>query len=134
MSIFAYVADAHIVAHAHVLGAIAELDDPFFETQVVGDFREPEARLYLEHTLGASVTDAEWAEIVGRCIHACIRQSFPALSPVYSDAMEGWIDGCRVLPYCLVMCRCVEAMQAVCEGPQGTPQTSRTGHKVDFVC
>eukprot|EP00891_Asterochloris_glomerata_P008540 jgi/Astpho2/8540/Aster-05574 len=90
---------------AHVILATAEysfiswltwkLDDPFFETQVVGDFREPEARLYLEHTLGASVTDAEWAEIFGRC---------------------------------------VEAMQAVCEGPQGTPQTSRTGHKVDFVC
>ena len=82
MSVSAYVADAHIVAHAHFLGATAELDGPFFETQVVGDFPEPEARLYLEHTLGASVTDAEWAEIFEVCVHACIKQSFPALSPV----------------------------------------------------
>ena len=51
-----------------------------------------------------------------------------------SSAMKGWIDGCRMLSYCLVVCRCVEAMQEACEGPQGTSETSRTGHKVGFVC
>lgn len=31
--------------------------------QVIGDFPEGEARLFLEQALGATITDAEWADI-----------------------------------------------------------------------
>ena len=56
-------AGAHIAAHAFLLGATAELGSQCFETQVIGNFPEAEARLYLEQSLRASVTDAEWAAI-----------------------------------------------------------------------
>ena len=68
-----HLTHAQIVVHAHLLGATAELGDPFFEAQVIGDFPEAEARLYLEQTLGASITDANWAEIFEVCVHACMK-------------------------------------------------------------
>ena len=40
----------------------------FFKTQVVGDCSEAEACLYLEQNMGASVADAEWAEIYEVCV------------------------------------------------------------------
>ena len=80
-----------------MLGATAELDGPFFETQVVGDFPEPEARLYLEHTLGASITDAEWAEIFEVRVHACVQGSSPALLPVHCQVL--WRD-CQTAAVC----------------------------------
>eukprot|EP00891_Asterochloris_glomerata_P004997 jgi/Astpho2/4997/Aster-05935 len=62
---------AHVILatseYSFVTWLTEKLDGPFFETQVVGDFPEPEARLFLEHVLGASVTDAEWAEIFEVC-------------------------------------------------------------------
>ena len=59
---------AHIVAHAYPLGATAELGSQSFEAQVIGDFPEAEARLYLEQDLGANITDAEWAAIFEVCV------------------------------------------------------------------
>lgn len=71
-------------------GAIAELGVDFFEVQVVGDFPEAEARLFLEKTLGASISDADWAEIFGVRVHACVRGPVPALLPIrFLSGMEG---------------------------------------------
>ena len=42
---------------------IAELGSKFFRAQAIGDFPEAEARLFLEQALGATITDAEWADI-----------------------------------------------------------------------
>ncbi len=67
------LAGALIAALAYVFGATAELGSESFEPQVIGDFPEAEARLYLEQTLGASITDAKWAEVFEVCVHACIK-------------------------------------------------------------
>ena len=48
----------------------------FFKTQVIGDFPEAEARLYLEQNMGASTTDAEWAQIFEVRLQAYDKVSF----------------------------------------------------------
>ena len=60
-------------------GAIAGLGVDFFEVQVIGDFPEAEARLFLEQVMGATITEAEWAEIFGVSFHACVRRPVPLL-------------------------------------------------------
>ena len=42
---------------------IAELGSKFFRAQVIGDFPEAEARLFLQQALGATIINAEWADI-----------------------------------------------------------------------
>lgn len=70
MGILTSLEDAHLVAHAHCPIAPAELGSKVFKTQVIGDFPEAEARLYLEQNMGASTTDAEWAHIFEVRLHA----------------------------------------------------------------
>ena len=64
-------------AYAHPCGAIAGLGVDFFDVQVIGDFPAAEARLFLERTMGARISDAEWAEIFGGSVHACVKRSVP---------------------------------------------------------
>ncbi len=110
-------------------GAIAELGVDFFEVQVVGDFPEAEARLFLEKTLGASISDADWAEIFGVRVHACVKGPVPALLPIrFLSGMEG-----AAIPAPL-MCRCVEAMQGVFALLLSTLGRSRVGLAVGDIC
>ena len=66
-------------------GVIAELGSKFFRVQVIGDFPEAEARLFLEQALGATIAGAEWADIFEASVQTRIKGPFPALpalSPV----------------------------------------------------
>ena len=76
MGIRLQLSAAHIVAHANFLSANAELGSQAFEIQVIGNLPEAEARLYLEQTMGTSVTDAEWAATFEVRVHACVEGRF----------------------------------------------------------
>ena len=84
----AYLLQVADILLSHVLtpyGVIAELGSKFFRVQVIGDFPEAEARLFLEQALGAIITGAEWADIYEASVQTCIKGPFPALpalSPV----------------------------------------------------
>ena len=85
--------------------------------------------------MGATIADAEWAEVFEVCVHACTKGSLPALSPCTpSSAAEGWPDGWRLPQYLFVMCRCVGAMQETCLQPLRSIDRSRTGKRVGDVC
>ena len=96
---------------------------------MIGDFPEAEARLFLEQTLGANITDAEWAEIFGVSFHARVRVLFSALSPV--RFVRG-VDRAAALAFTYVQ---------VCGGNAGrlavlldTLTRSKTGQVVGDVC
>ena len=77
---------------------IAELGSKFFRVQVIGDFPEAEARLFLEQALGATITGAEWADIFEASIRTCIKGPFPALPALSLVCLPGgvhaWTGGC----------------------------------------
>ena len=89
---------------------------------MIGDFPKAEARLYLEHNMGASITDAEWAKVFDVRIDACTNGScmyqgvhlllcrLVHLQVQRSD--DQMAVACRIK--FLLMCRCVGAMQETC--------------------
>ena len=57
---------------------------------MIEDFPQAEARLYLEHNMGASITDAEWAEIFEVRVQACTKKLFSCFGALYTfSAVEG---------------------------------------------
>ena len=79
--------------------------------------------------MGASTTDAEWAHIFEVRLHAYSKvHSLPCCLVHSQPASEGCSDGGCQLPYHLVMCRCVEAMQETCSVPLCSMHRSRIGH------
>ena len=71
-------------------GAIAERGVDCFDVQVIGDFPEAEARVFLEKPWGASISDTDWAQVFGVRVHACVKGPAPALLPIrFLSGMEG---------------------------------------------
>ena len=56
---------------------IADLGSEVFRAQVIGDFPEAEARLFLEQALVATITDAEWADIFEASVQTYMKGSIP---------------------------------------------------------